>query len=115
IQAAEAGDLEAISTLGQFYSEGRPGLAPDYEKALHWFSIGEEKEDPSSLLGLATMYENGRGVEQDYDLALEYYTRAAEYGLAEAAYLLGYIFMNGTITDVRIPSGVFWMRIASNN
>ena len=42
------------------------------------------------------MYENGRGLEQNHPLAVEWYCKAAEQGHSKAQYLLGRMYENGT-------------------
>ncbi|GBL24036.1 secretory immunoglobulin A-binding protein EsiB [Opitutia bacterium] len=46
-----------------------------------------------TLLGHA--YFNGEGVQQDQALAISWYRKAAEQGLAEAQYNLGGCYANG--------------------
>ncbi len=41
------------------------------------------------------MYDNGRGVPQDYQEALKWYRLAAEQGNAIAQYNLGFMYDNG--------------------
>ena len=41
------------------------------------------------------MYENGRGVRQDYAEALRWYRKAAEQGDVQAQYNLGLMYYNG--------------------
>lgn len=44
---------------------------------------------------LGAMYATGRGVERDYEKAVELYQQAAEQGLPQAQYSLGIMFENG--------------------
>ncbi|WP_415668886.1 tetratricopeptide repeat protein, partial [Vibrio rarus] len=44
---------------------------------------------------LAFMYNTGEGVLQDYKLAVKWYTKAAEQGVAEAQYNLALMYYNG--------------------
>ena len=41
------------------------------------------------------MYEEGLGVTQQYDVAMEWYRRAADGGLAEADHNLGMMYVDG--------------------
>lgn len=100
---AEQGDAEAQCLLGECYEEGE-GVKPSLEKARYWYAkaagqghdeakeylelLDEAREqaeqwiheaeqgDPDVLYRLAEWYEAGIGVERDYKLAKEYYTRA---------------------------------------
>ena len=44
---------------------------------------------------LGVMYRDGDGVRQDYQRAVEWYTKAAGQGFAEAQYNLGAMYYNG--------------------
>ncbi|MDE5592819.1 MAG: hypothetical protein K2I75_02695 [Clostridiales bacterium] len=41
-------------------------------------------------------YYHGDSVEQDYDKAVEWYSKAAEQEQAKAQYMLGYCYYHGT-------------------
>ena len=45
------------------------------------------------ILGL--MYDNGRGVPQDYAMAVKWYRKAAEQGIAKAQFNLGISYEDG--------------------
>ena len=87
----EAGDAEAIFSLGCYYVEELYGLPRDHNKALElWHRAGE--------LGFATAYYNignaydhhsGRGVERDNKKADHYYELAAMQGSVYARHNLG--------------------------
>ncbi len=44
---------------------------------------------------LGYMYDNGKGVAQDYEIAAEWYTLAAEKGHINAQHYLGWLFVEG--------------------
>ena len=47
------------------------------------------------MYNIAWLYENGKGVRQDYDKAFDWYLKAADNGYASAMNTLGYYFHNG--------------------
>ncbi len=51
----------------------------------------------------SVMYYTGRGVEQDYDTAIEYYRKAADQGLPVAIFAVGdcYYLGNGAEKDIK--------------
>ncbi len=51
--------------------------------------------DPDAQYGLAVLYEMGRGVERDLQVAVMWYRRAAAQGMAEAQFNLGAMYANG--------------------
>jgi len=56
--------------------------------------LAERGDAPSQAL-LGFMYEHGRGVAQDYDAAIYWYTCAADQGHPTAQYLLGLMYDKG--------------------
>ncbi|MDP7215749.1 MAG: caspase family protein, partial [Rhodospirillales bacterium] len=63
--------------------------------------------------GLGYMYENGRGVAQDYAQAVHWYRKAAAQGLAEAQHGLGYMYQNSRGVAQDYAQAVRWYRKAA--
>jgi hypothetical protein len=80
MQAAEAGDAEAQTNLGDIYERGL-GVAPNYEAAAQWYQKAADKGYSRALFNLGTLYEQGMGVPQDQLKALNLYRQA--WGLSE--------------------------------
>nr|WP_266096161.1 tetratricopeptide repeat protein [Acinetobacter sp. Tr-809] len=51
------------------------------EKSVYWYKKAIENSEPRAAYNLASLYEKGDGVKQDFDLAYAYYTLAKEFGL----------------------------------
>ena len=62
-------------------------------------------------LGLA--YENGYGVEQDYQKAIEWYQKAAQQGLAKAQSNLGGMYANGHGVKQDYQKAIEWYQKAA--
>lgn len=75
LQAAESGDVEAQTNVGEIYERGM-GVAPDYEAAARWYQKAADKNYARALFNLGTMYEQGLGVPQDGLKALNLYRQA---------------------------------------
>ncbi|MBL8269581.1 caspase family protein [Steroidobacter sp.] len=75
MQAAESGDLEAQTNVGEIYERGM-GVTPDYEAAAKWYQKAADKNYARALFNLGTMYEQGLGVPQDGLKALNLYRQA---------------------------------------
>ena len=116
-QAAEQGNVMAQLQLGDIYRKGK-GVAKDGTKAVEWYRIVAENPKNKDynfvmeemyetdgkipqfyaltytdvLFILGEMYETGDGIPKDYAKALEWYTKAAEQGDAEAQFKLGEIY-----------------------
>lgn len=72
---AKQGNSEAQVNLGAYYVHS----AKDYKKGLYWVKKSIEQGNPKGEIMLGIMYENGNGVEQNDDKALECYRKAAYY------------------------------------
>ncbi|ACE06259.1 hypothetical protein Aasi_0892 [Candidatus Amoebophilus asiaticus 5a2] len=62
---------------------------------------------------VASMYENGKGVDQNYQKAIKWYTKAANKGHAEAQYNLGWIYQNSLGVDQDYQKARGWFEKAA--
>jgi len=53
--------------------------------AAAWFRKAAEQGDAGAQFNLGNMYDQGKGVAQDYAQAVEWYRKAAKQGYADAA------------------------------
>jgi hypothetical protein len=70
--------------------------------------------DPAVQFALALRYENAEGVPRDYHHALELYCEAARQGHADAAFNIGWIFLNGRGVPHDDVIGAAWLRLAAD-
>ena len=75
MDSAEAGDPEAMTTVGEIYERGIGG-APNYPAAVIWYQKAADKNYSRALFDLGTLYEQGNGVDQDSLKALNLYRQA---------------------------------------
>lgn len=75
MEAAEAGDAEAQTNVGEIYERGF-GVEPNYEAAALWYQKAADQDYSRALFNLGTLYEQGLGVAQDRLTALNLYRRA---------------------------------------
>ena len=73
--AADAGIPLAQAKLGYIYDQSN-----DDELAVKWYRAAAEQQHPDGEFGLGEMYAKGEGVEQDLDMAVELFMRAAVNG-----------------------------------
>ena len=73
--AAKQGHNLAFHGLGLMYLEG-DCVEQDEYKAAEWLSRGVEQDLEGSMITLAQLYEEGRGVEKNLEYAQELYQRA---------------------------------------
>jgi len=86
--SAEAGDPESQFALGLNYC-GKNGVAPDFERAVHWLRKAAAQDHAQAQVHLAAMLAGGQGIPQDAAAALSWTRRAAEGGEAGAQHDLG--------------------------
>jgi uncharacterized protein len=72
-----------------------------------------EQGDPYAQSFLGVMYENGRGVPQDYDEAVKWYRLAAAKGDAHAQYNLGVMYENGKGVPKNYDQAIKCYRLAA--
>ena len=82
--AAEEGDAEAQTLVGEIYERG-VGAEPNYVAAAEWYRRAAEQGNARAQFNLGTFYEQGLGVPVDKLQALNWYRRAS--GLAEDSLL----------------------------
>jgi TPR repeat protein len=59
------------------------------------------------------MYANGRGVPQSYDVAVDWYVRAAEQGDPVGQYLLGLMYDKGFGVTQDVIQAYKWLNLAA--
>ena len=84
--AANQGSVNSMMALGEFYREGAEGFPPDFKKSAHYIRLAALKKHPKAQYLFANMYENGRGVPQDYIQAYVYYKLSYDVGNFAPAY-----------------------------
>ncbi|MEX2525693.1 MAG: SPOR domain-containing protein, partial [Gammaproteobacteria bacterium] len=62
---------------------------------------------------LAVMHAFGRGLEQDYGRALDWFHKAAEQGVAQAQYNLGVFYENGHGVERDTTEAAYWYERAA--
>jgi uncharacterized protein len=77
---ANAGDLDAMTNVGEIYERGLGG-EPNYAAAIIWYqkvidAKGSDQSKSRALFNLGTLYEQGQGVDKDQLQALNLYRRA---------------------------------------
>lgn len=94
-RAAELGDADAQTRLGERYLDG-DGVEKDAEEALEWLekAITQEPEHIAANYALGRYYDHCASTKGDEDYgyqleAYEHYARAAEQGHIEAQYCAG--------------------------
>jgi uncharacterized protein len=72
-----------------------------------------ELGDPRAQTAVGFMYETGRGLPQDYMLAVSWYRRAAEQGYPRAQHLLGLMYDKGQGVAEDYVVAHTWLNLAA--
>ena len=86
----------------------------EYDKSFAYAEMGAKCENMDSMFSLGYMYSNGYGVEQDKAAAVQWYTKAADLGVAEAMNNLGYMYCNGDGVEQDKAAAVQWYSKAAD-
>jgi TPR repeat protein len=106
--AAEAGDFDAMTTLGCAYHEGR-GVERDDALAVHWYVRAVRAFEPDDVtaaysnLGLSR--KHGHGCRKDERKALWWFRRAARHGHEGAALRVAAAWIDGMGCEKRPELG----------
>jgi TPR repeat protein len=95
----------ALLSLSQ---ENQSQNKPDIAK----LRAAAESGDPAAQTALGLACQNGRGVEQNDALAVDWYRKAAAAGNSEAQNDLGVMYMNGWGVEKNKVEAVRWYRLA---
>ena len=82
-QSAELGYVWAQLFYGRFLCKGI-GTALDPAEAVAWFRKAADQNCHEAFYELGVCYENGEGVERDFDKAIEWYRKAVDAGFDRA-------------------------------
>lgn len=77
LPAAEQGDKQAQTYVGELYERGVGGAAPDYVKAARWYRKAADQGYTRAQFNLGFLYEKGMGVRRDPVVALNLYRQAS--------------------------------------
>ena len=86
----------------------------DYLRAAKRIGPAAERGDARAQAYLGFMYQYGRGVPQNYGLAIYWYRRAAEQGNAVGQHLLGLMYDKGMGVATDHVAAHIWLNIAAS-
>ncbi len=112
IKAAEKGDAQSQYALGLLYEYGGETVRRSTEKSARWFERAAEKDVAGACLYLGIKYENGSGVEQDYQKAYCMYLCAAQQDWPMAQFFLGSLYDQGKGVSRSSITAIAWFGLA---
>lgn len=93
-EVATKGDKSALYEAGKIYND-----RGDYTSAFEFYLAAAQLGLEDAQFGVATMYDNGEGVEQNDLEAFKWYKDAAEQGHRDAKYNLAMMYEDGQGID----------------
>lgn len=111
----ELGKHYACRPIGDLYFQGAfDNGKKNPDKAIEWYLRGMQHDVLSCIEVLGDCYYHGFGVDEDADLAYDFYTTAAEKGSGDAAYVLGSMFIRGEVIKKDLKEALKWMLVAES-
>ena len=110
---AEAGDVEAMLQLVDWYTCGGKGLAADEALRFAWARRAADLDNPSGLYEVSKCYEYGVGTKRNEELKWAKLTQAATLGYGEAIYDLVLLYKHkGEHSEALYwaKRGVYWAK-----
>ncbi len=101
--AAVQGDVEAMTSLGDYYMEQN-----DFENALKNYQTGAMRGDPNAMYKVGIIYYDGKGVSPNYKLAMDWFLKASENNHAQAEWQLGIMYTRGAGVEADYQEGLKW-------
>ena len=99
---------------GKYLQKGKAAYeAEDYQTAVRLLFLASDLDDSAEAqFMLGECYQNGKGVEEDFDRALNWYGKAAEQGHAEAKAAIASFGVPGVRNEIiKLPDGVVMVMI----
>ena len=103
--------LGAGGAMADFKTGMEAYRAKDYQRALKEFKADKSKD---AEYNLGVMYFKGQGVDPDPKKGIEYFSKAAGRGHANAAFLLGNLYDKGEQVPRNLSSAAAWYRKAAD-
>lgn len=93
IQASGLGSALASEKMGSLYEKGQGTLKPNMELALRMYKLASQQGSSNSSFILASRYQHGEHVPQDFSQAAHYYQLAHVQGHSGAQFLLASLYL----------------------
>jgi TPR repeat protein len=124
LEKAKGGDAEAMCGLGGYYSNlfyVEDDLDEDFEekaeiwdlKALYWYEKAAALGNVHAHFRIGSLYDDGNGIDRDYEKAAHWYRAAAEQGHDWAQFSLGTLYEKGVGVEKNHEQAVYWFTKAA--
>jgi TPR repeat protein len=106
--AAERGDAQAQSQLGELYYR-----AKEYKEAIAWFRKSADQGYVYGQYNLGVAYLEGSGVPKDYSEAIKWFIKAAEQWLPSAMNNLAALYYTGQGVAKDLVAACMWFSLTA--
>ncbi|AYV77683.1 MAG: hypothetical protein Edafosvirus1_14 [Edafosvirus sp.] len=113
--SAEKGNIDAINNMATFYVKGWGDIKVDYDKAMNYYKLADEKGDWNAPYWIGIMHARGYGVPVNHHHAVENYKRSAERKHTVSQTLLGIIYENGQDVPRDVEQAIKYYKMAVGN
>lgn len=84
-----------------------------YQDAVELIVPRARAGDPFAQYAIAVMYDDGKGMAQDFAQAFKWYMRAAKQGLVDAQHMVGKFYATGRGRPQNVYKAYVWFNLAA--
>lgn len=119
IQGALKGDSQCQNNLANLYYDdrieinalNRDQIRYDLARTYYEYSAAQNNSFAQNMLGV--IYQNGKGVTQDYKEAVKWFTKSAYQGHSVSQWKLGLLYKEGQGTPQNIKEAAKWLEMSA--
>ena len=112
-QAADAGDIDSIITMGELFRNGE-GVDKNFKEALRYFQRAANEGYAEAMNSIALIYDQGGyGVAQDEQVAFQWFKKSAEAGYPNGMSNLSLCYLWGSGVHKKLSLAEHWMKKAA--
>lgn len=112
LTAANAGEGDAQSLLGQIYYHGL-GTTPNKGESIMWHKMAAENGSGDSMFDMGLFYATGEGVDKDEKTAIYYFKKGAAIGHAKSLSSLGKMYYQGLGVEENKEMAIIYFKMAA--
>jgi TPR repeat protein len=112
---AQGGDPAACNLLGDCYRVGRCGLTKSLEDAISWYHTAAVLDNIDGIYNLGLALDIYNSDQEAGFLPDPWLEKAAQAGITDAAYKLGWTFKNRYIYEEETKGAIYWYTLAANS
>lgn len=119
---ANRGDREAQFRLGHYYAtqdvrqgNSQTSVESNLSRAAYWYNLASQQNHTLAQYNLGVQYMEGKGVDQNDDLALDLWLKAANAGHIHAQFNVGLAYYLGISFEKNYTQARYWFEQAAKH